>query len=77
MGRMSFTSIISKMTMMLLNMYDGGTIEKLPDSPTGNRVFYMPHKPVIREDAATTKVRMVLDASAKSHNLADSINDCM
>ena len=77
MGRMSFTSIISKMTMILLNMYDGGTIEKLPNSPTGNRVFYMPHKPVIREDAATTKVRMVFDASVKSHYLANSINDCM
>ena len=37
----------------------------------------MPHKPVIREDAATTIVRMVFDASAKPHCLANSINDCM
>ena len=46
---------------------ESGIIEKVPDSPTGNHVFYMPHKPVIREDAATTKVRMVFNASAKPH----------
>ena len=56
---------------------ESGITEKVPDSRTANRVFYMPHKPVIREDAATTKVRMVFDASAKPHYLANSINDCM
>ena len=52
-------------------------MEKAPKQPTGNRVFYMPHKPVVREGATTTKVRMVFDASAKPHPLANSINDCM
>ena len=56
---------------------ESGIIEKVSNSPSGNRVFYMPHKPVIREDAATTKVRMVLDASSKPHYLVNSINDCM
>ena len=37
----------------------------------------MPHKPVIKESAVTTKVRMVFDASAKPYPLANSINDCM
>ena len=36
----------------------------------------MPHKPVTREDAITTKVRMVFDASSKPHPLVNS-NDCM
>ena len=54
-----------------------GIVEKVPEIPTGERTFYMPHKPVIREDATTTKVRMVFDASAKPHPLANSINDCM
>ena len=52
-------------------------MEKVPKQPTGNRVFYMPHKPVVRESATTTKVRMVFDASAKPHPLANSINDRM
>ncbi|CAB4040645.1 Hypothetical predicted protein, partial [Paramuricea clavata] len=54
-----------------------GIIEKAPQTPTGERTFYMPHKPVIREYATTTKVRMVFDASAKPNPLANSINDCM
>ena len=51
-----------------------GIVEKAPERPTGERML---HKPVIREDATTTKVRMVFDASAKPHPLVNSINDCM
>ena len=54
-----------------------GIIEKIPDKPTGKHVFYLPHKPVVRQNAMTTKTRMVFDASAKPHPLASSINECM
>ena len=54
-----------------------GIVEKVPEQPTGERVFYMPHKPVARETASTTKVRMVFDASAKPHSLANSVNESM
>jgi len=43
----------------------------------GERVFYMPHKPVVRESTTSTKVRMVFDASTKPHPLANSVNECM
>ena len=56
---------------------DSGIIEHAPDEPTGKRVFYMPHKPVVRQDAVTTKIRMVFDASAKPQPLASSISECM
>ena len=52
-------------------------VEKIPEQPTGERVFYMPHKPVVRESAISTKVRMVFDASAKPHPLSNSVNECM
>lgn len=52
-------------------------IEKVPEKPTGDKVFYMPHKPVVRKDATTTKIRMVFDASAKPNPLSASINECM
>ena len=52
-----------------------GIIEKVPDEPTGKCVFYLPHKPVVRQDAMTTKSRMVFDASAKPHPLASRINE--
>ena len=54
-----------------------GIVEKAPEKPTGSHVFYMPYKPVVREEATTTKVRIVLDTSAKPHPLANSFNECM
>ena len=54
-----------------------GVVEEAPETPTGHRVYYMPHKPVVRQDAVTTKVRMVFDASAKPNASSESINDCM
>ncbi|CAB4011187.1 Hypothetical predicted protein [Paramuricea clavata] len=51
-----------------------GGVEVAPDTSTGDRVYYMPHKPVVRQNATTTKVRMVFDASAKPNASADSID---
>jgi len=54
-----------------------GVVEEAPEKPTGDRVYYMPHKPVVRQHAITIKVRMVFDASAKPNPSSESINDCM
>ena len=54
-----------------------GTIERASEEPTGKRIFYLPHKPVVRNNASTTKIRMLFDASAKPQPLASSINECM
>lgn len=54
-----------------------GVIERVPEESSGERTFCMPHKPVVRDNATTTKVRMVFDASAKPHHLENSVNDCM
>ena len=39
-------------------------------------IFYLPHRPVVREDSITTKVRPVFDVSAKGYN-GVSLNDCL
>ena len=39
--------------------------------------FYLPHKAVVRESAATTKLRIVYDASAREHQQAPSLNECL
>ena len=52
-------------------------IEEAPVEPTGKRVYYMPHKPVIRESVASTKIRMVFDASCKPTATDYSVNECM
>ena len=54
-----------------------GIIEKTEGKSTSERVFYMPHKPVIKENVSTTKVRMVFDSRARPHPLANSVNEYM
>ena len=41
------------------------------------RVFYRPHRPVIRESAEITMIRIVNDASAKVCQTSTSLNECL
>ena len=45
--------------------------------PAKGREFYIPHKAVIRENAETTKMRIVYDASARANDTAPSLNECL
>ena len=54
-----------------------GIIEKVElgeDKPPGDKIHYLPHQAVMRQDKETTKVRVVNDASAGSNG--PSLNDC-
>lgn len=56
-----------------------GIIKEVPDhllDKTENPIFYLPHRPVLREDSLSTKVRPVFDASCKAQN-GISLNDCV
>ncbi|XP_046846738.1 uncharacterized protein LOC124440389 [Xenia sp. Carnegie-2017] len=53
-----------------------GIIEKVTHEAKG-REFYLPHKPVVRESAESTKVRVVYDVSAKESEDSPSLNDCL
>ena len=59
-------------------MEENGVIEEVPQSElvSSYPVFYMPHRPVIRESSISTKIRPVFDASASGAN-GLSLNDCM
>ena len=48
----------------------------MTSEPVG-REFYIPHKPVIRESAESTKLRIVFHASAKANEKSPSLNDCL
>ena len=51
-----------------------GIIEVASEKITGP-VFYMPHKPVVKDLAESTKVRIVFDASARENAQSASLND--
>ena len=65
----SYTEIIEKQKAE-------GIVEVADQEPTGV-VYYIPHKPVVKETAETTKVRIVYDASTKANNEAPSLNQCL
>ena len=54
--------------------------EKVPLSETNNfdqvkNIRYLPHRPVIKDDRVTSKVRIVFDTSSKIKG--PSLNDCL
>lgn len=53
-----------------------GIIEEVPDNEIKNKGHYLPHRPVIKENSATTKIRPVFDASAREKD-KPSLNDCL
>uniref|UniRef100_A0A183BU61 Integrase catalytic domain-containing protein n=1 Tax=Globodera pallida TaxID=36090 RepID=A0A183BU61_GLOPA len=73
-------SLIKEYQNILTDQLQKCVIELIntPDQNTGP-VHYLPHRAVIRTDKATTKIRIVMDASAKPKNnpTAPSLNDCL
>ena len=53
-----------------------GIVEIAPEKPE-NKEHYIPHKPVVKETAETTKLRIVYDASAKANYTSPSLNECL
>ena len=56
-----------------------GIIKKVREAKTSEKrkEFYLPHRPVIRESAETTKIRIVYDVSAKPNKDSVSLNECL
>ena len=54
-----------------------GIISKVSKMEDAERVSYLPHSAVVRENAETAKVRVVYDASCKDKNTGTSLNDCL
>ena len=83
-GRLSNLVKRLKRQPMLLEKYDEiiqeqlaeGIIEKVTDEPKGKE-FYIPHKPVMRESAESTKIRIVFNGSARANERSPSLNDCL
>ena len=52
-------------------------IEKVSKNQSENpKEFFLPHRPVIRQNAESTKLRLVYDSSAKSKS-RNSLEDCL
>ena len=69
--------ILRQYDAVIREQMDKGNVEVVaePDIGKAGKVHYIPHHPVIRLDKATTKLRVVYDASARSQG--PSLNDCL
>ena len=54
-----------------------GIMEPVPPHQRGEAVHYIPHQAVIREQAETTKMRIVYDCSSRANTQTPSLNDCL
>ena len=51
-------------------------IERVPENEVNNECYYLPHRPVIKLNSETTKIRPVFDASASEKGKL-SLNECL
>ena len=52
-------------------------VESLSETGKVGKIHYLPHQPVKRQDALTTKLRVVFDASSKGNLSLPSLNECV
>ena len=64
------------MRRSLNNRKPKGVVEVASDTPQGGE-FYLPHKPVVREGAESSNLRIVYDASALADPQASILNECL
>jgi len=62
--------------LVLSDLESSRVIEEVLEDVVPYDVFYLPHRPVVKEASSTTKVRPVFDASASGFN-GVSLNDCL
>ena len=74
--RLKRDGLVSTYDAIIADQLKEGIIERAPEVPQG-REFYIPHKPVVREGAESTKVRIVYDASARAYAGAPSLNEIL
>lgn len=69
--------VLKQYDSIIRDQIKGGIVEPVPgEDSSPNLCHYLPHHAVVRNDKATTKLRIVYDASAR---VADgpSLNDCL
>jgi hypothetical protein len=75
-SRLDRAGLISKYNQILEEQKTEGIIESV-SNPSEGREFYIPHRPVLRTSAESTKLKIVYDASVRAHNAAPSLNECL
>ncbi|XP_054713000.1 uncharacterized protein LOC129222513 [Uloborus diversus] len=68
-------TLLSEYKNIITEQIKSGIVEPCKYKENGHS-YYMPHRPVIRSDKETTKIRIVFDASSKDKD-HKSLNECL
>ena len=74
--RLERTSTYDQYDAIIQEQKEEGIVESAPAEAKGTE-FYIPHRAVVRENAETTKLRIVYNASARESPNQPSLNDCL
>ena len=74
--RLERKGIYNEYDQIIQGQLEKGIVEPAPGVAKGKE-FYIPHKPVVKQSAETTKLRVVYDASAKESSTDPSLNECL
>ena len=69
--------LIQKYDDIIRDQLKQGIIEKVRNETKDTTKHYIPDHAVINPNKATTKVRIVYDASAKTKSENNSLNECL
>ena len=75
--RLERTGKLQEYHQIMQDQISNGIMEQVPAQPTGEIVHYVPHQAVVREQAETTKMRIVYDCSSRANAQSPSLNDCL
>ena len=68
-------ALLKEYNSIILDQIENNIVEK--DIPEPGEVYFIPHQAVIRKQAASTRLRIVFDASSKVQPDLASLNDCL
>ena len=70
--------LLDEYDAVIRQQIESGIIERVAELERVDKLHYLPHLAVVRQDASTTKLRIVYDASAKDgYSKGTSLNDCL
>ena len=69
--------ILKEYGNMIEEQLQAGVIKKVAELENAPKIHYLPHQAVVRKESATTKVRVVYDASSKESKSVACLNDCL
>jgi hypothetical protein len=76
MRKLNRSSVTEKYDQIIQEQIQEDIVQSATEKPDEHE-FHIPHKPVMRDNADSTKLRRVYDASAKESAEAPSLNDCI